>query len=333
MTPLSNKVFTGSDEIPESVRHLLFHCGSLKKNEKLVILSDPATKHLAEKFQAEAGQASVHVRHFCIDTLTRHGQDPPSDAAAAMADSDLIVSICTWSLAHSEARIVAAKAGARFLSLPYYSEELLLDPSVMIDYRERRPVVEAVTRKLTNGSRITIRSEAGTDIELAIAGRTANCCPGIVESPGELGSPPDVEANIAPLETETNGVVVIDGSITTEEIGLLDRPVKMWVENGKVVKVDCENRELLETVESLLGEPGSPRRVIAECGIGLNPKARLTGIMLTDEGSMGSVHFGLGSNSTIGGLNRTDFHLDFVFKKPILTVDSTVILEYGELKI
>lgn len=288
---------------------------------------------MADLFHSEAEGESVHVRHFCIDSLTRHGQEPPADAAAAMVDSSLILSICTWSLAHSNARVEAAKSGARFLSLPYYSEELLLDPSVRIDFRERRPVVEAVTDALTKGSRITIRSDAGTDIELEIQGRTANCCPGIVEFPGELGSPPDVEANIAPVEDKTNGVVVIDGSITTEEIGLLEHPVTLWVEKGKVVKVDCENREYITKVDKLLGTPGSPRRVVAECGIGLNPEANLTGVMLTDEGSMGSVHFGLGSNSTIGGQNHTDFHLDFVFKKPILTIDSTVILEYGELKI
>ena len=31
--------------------------------------------------------------------------------------------------------------------------------------------------------------------------------------PGELGSPPDIEANICPIESSTNGQVIIDGSI------------------------------------------------------------------------------------------------------------------------
>ena len=53
---------------------------------------------------------------------------------------------------------------------------------------------------------------------------------------------------------------------------------------------------------------------LAECGIGLNPKARLTGNMLTDEGSKGCIHFGFGANNTVGGINNVAFHLDFILK-------------------
>ena len=71
--------------------------------------------------------------------------------------------------------------------------------------------------------------------------------------------------------------------------------------------------------------------ILAECGIGLNPLASLTGKMLTDEGTLGCVHFGFGSNITVGGKNNVPFHLDFVIRRPTLEVDKNVLISNGEL--
>ena len=72
---------------------------------------------------------------------------------------------------------------------------------------------------------------------------------------------------------------------------------------------------------------------MAEFGIGLNPKAELCGRMLEDEGCMGTVHFGFGSNSTIGGKNKINFHLDLVMKEPTVMIDGKVIIQKGDLTI
>jgi leucyl aminopeptidase (aminopeptidase T) len=71
--------------------------------------------------------------------------------------------------------------------------------------------------------------------------------------------------------------------------------------------------------------------VLAECGVGLNPDAELTGSMLTDEGTNGTMHFGFGSNATVGGQNDVSFHLDVVFREATLEIDGSPILEHGEV--
>jgi leucyl aminopeptidase (aminopeptidase T) len=87
-------------------------------------------------------------------------------------------------------------------------------------------------------------------------------------------------------------------------------------------------------LERLFKTAGSDKAlVLAECGVGLNEKAKLTGTMLTDEGAYGTMHFGFGSNATVGGVNDVAFHLDFVFRSPTLTVDGKTVLERGELRI
>jgi leucyl aminopeptidase (aminopeptidase T) len=144
-----------------------------------------------------------------------------------------------------------------------------------------------------------------------------------------LGSPPDIEANVAPVETASAGRLVVDGSVTCPEIGLLQTSLELSVHAGRVCSIRGANRNNAAFLEELLGPAGSPRRVVAECGVGLNPLARLTGAMLTDEGAWGSVHIGLGSNSTIGGVNCADFHLDFVIRNPTLSIDGKECLPNG----
>ena len=94
------------------------------------------------------------------------------------------------------------------------------------------------------------------------------------------------------------------------------------------------NSAVIATLDKLFDAAGDAgTRVLAECGVGLNQSATLQGIMLTDEGAFGCVHFGFGANATVGGLNDVPFHLDFVMRSASLSVDGRAVLENGELVI
>ncbi len=71
---------------------------------------------------------------------------------------------------------------------------------------------------------------------------------------------------------------------------------------------------------------------IAELGVGLNPKSEMTGVMLDDEGVLGSAHIGIGTNITLGGCLKTMIHYDLVFWKPTIELDGKVVLENGKIK-
>ena len=115
---------------------------------------------------------------------------------------------------------------------------------------------------------------AGTDIELDVSGRYGNACPGSVREPGMLGSPPDIEANIAPIEQGSNGQVVVDGSIPCREIGLLSSPITLGVRDGNIVSIDGD-REISRKLNEMFDHAGASSRVLAEFGIGLNRAAKL----------------------------------------------------------
>lgn len=319
--------------IHDPIDYLLLHCGSLRRGEKLLILYDATTEQLARKIDRQAGEIVSGVCILEVPRLQRHGQELDERIEKEMLEVDLIIAICQFSLAHTRARLCAARKGIRFLSLPMVDDVLLQSLAMNCDFRAQEPYVVRVANIFTQGSLIYIRTNNGTDIKMSIEGRKGNCCPGFVDHRYLLGSPPDIEANVSPIEDSSKGVVVVDGSITTPEIGLLQEDVILYIECGKVIEIKSNNIKYVEIINRMFGEKMSKRRVLAECGIGLNPKANLTGAMLTDEGAIGCVHFGFGSNYTIGGQNKVDFHLDFVFRKAELNVDATTILSRGQLSI
>jgi len=311
--------------------HLVRHCGSLREGEAAVIVHDPATAPVAALLHEQAARVTDRVMCLEVPAFERHGQEPPDHAAAAMSRAQLVVGLTRLSMAHTRARQRATQAGARYLSLPDYSLELLEHPAVRTDFRARAPVVRELADRFTRGRTARVTTRRGTDLRLAFEDRTGNCCPGFVELPGELGSPPDIEANVSPLESASEGVVIVDGSIPCPEIGLLAAPVTLFVEGGRIVRFegDAAVVDKLESMFRAIGSPGA--YVLAECGVGLNPDAELTGSMLTDEGTNGTMHFGFGSNATVGGKNDVAFHLDFVFREATLEIDGCRVLADGEV--
>lgn len=316
----------------KSIKYIIEHCGNLANNETLLIICDNSTDDIAENFKEIALVITNDVKKVMIPIAKAHGEEPPQSIAEDMLKYDLIISLCKFSLAHTKARMNSSKR-ARFLSLPLYTPELLEDPAITVDYKSQYKTAVKITKMLTEGRAVSIYTENGTNITLDINDRHGNCCPGFVQNPGDLGSPPDIEVNVSPIETNSNGKIIVDGSITCPEIGLLSNPVIIEVKNGLIESFQSDNDEYVKILEKMFFEGDSKKRFLAECGIGLNYLAKLTGIMLTDEGSLGCVHFGFGSNYTVGGKNKVDFHLDFVFKNASLKIDDQQILRNGDLLI
>ena len=313
--------------------HILSNAGSAREGEKILLLVDPNTEPLSLFFANEAERLGYSLTKATMPVGNNHGEEPPDAVANEMRASSLVIALTTFSLAHSAARIEAAAAGARFLSLPQYSLSLLGHKMIRVNYRLLAPVVSRVADSFSKGSTLHLSSRAGTDLTVRIEGRKGNYAPAFVEFPGDLGSPPDIEANVSPLEDSATGVAVIDGSITHPSIGLLNANVAIEFQQGLAVSFETDDKALRKKLGALFDREDWRRRILAEVGVGLNPEAVLTGAMLSDEGTLGTAHLGLGSNFYVGGKNRVDFHLDFVIRDASLRVDRNQVLAQGELVI
>ena len=210
--------------------------------------------------------------------------------------------------------------------------------TVPVDYQAMGVRAKALKKVLDRAERVRITAPAGTDLEIGLAGRKAFLDDGAFWRPGRGGNLPAGEVFISPANYDARGIVVFDGSLSTADGAgafLPARPVKAAVEGGLVTALEGGagakrlERSLAmgeEAARRMKGKKGwnSSRieryalhaRHLGELGIGLNPKARITGNMLEDEKVLGTCHLALGSNYDEDA--QAFIHLDCLVRSPTI---------------
>jgi leucyl aminopeptidase (aminopeptidase T) len=206
------------------------------------------------------------------------------------------------------------------------TEEMLLSEMINVDFAALRRETTVLAQRLTHGSSLRVTTSAGTDLTLGIQGREAKALAGGT-GPGRFGGPRSGEAAIAPVEDSSHGLLVIEHSM--DNIGLLDRPLELTVVDGKVTSVS--GGRSADELRRLLDASDANATNLAEFAIGTNPAARLTGNLATDKKVRGSAHVAVGDNVSLGGVVRSDIHLDGMLLKPTVLVDGATLVENGVL--
>ena len=304
-------------------------CANMKLNQSVLIVTNEQTTNIGNGIAKMALTKTSNVLHFIIPEFTMHGQEPDDKISLQMLKSDIIISLTKKSMAHTKACHQALQLGAKYLSLADYSNPVIESPALQVDFKSLMGVSKTVACLLTNGNQLHITSKLGTNLKCDITGRKGNAAPGYCYDKGIIASPPDSEANIALIESGSNGVLVVDGSIPCDELGLLESPLKLDVKGGEVINITGNNSIILNSLFDNLNNPAT--RILAEFGLGLNPKAKLNGYMLEDEGTYGTIHIGIGANTVLGGQNSIPFHLDHIIKYPTVKIDNLEIMKNGKL--
>jgi leucyl aminopeptidase (aminopeptidase T) len=233
------------------------------------------------------------------------------------------------SITHTQAVKEAAQAGARGLVLTDFTPRMLVLGGIEADFEAQAPVCRRLAAMFEAGERVHLTTPAGTDLWLDATGRRGNALTCIV-APGQFSTVPTIEANFSPVEGSAQGIVVADASIPYLEIGVLEEPVRAEVRDGSITRIEggTQARALREN----LAAQGDPHVYnVAELGVGLNPQARLCGLMLEDEGVLGVVHIGIGTSITLGGGIKAKVHYDLLMHGATLEVNGQILLREGDL--
>ncbi len=302
-------------------------CLGLKSSESCLIIADEKKIDIAESIFKKA-KAFADAELLKIPEGDFNGQEPPSWAAEKMLGFDVIIFVTSKSLSWTEARIRATEKGARIASMPGITYEIM-QRAIDVNYEYMGKITNKLADILDSGKKVKVTTKAGTNIDFDINGRSAyGRNVGVFHNPGDWGNLPGAEAFIAPVEKTANGAYVVDAS--QAGIGKLKNPITIKVENGFAVKVQGkeEAKDFKKVIESI--EDNNAYN-IAEFGIGTNPKAIVSGIVLEDEKVKGTAHIALGKNSGFGGEIDVPFHVDGVFNSPTIFVDDKLIMEDGNL--
>ena len=154
-----------------------------------------------------------------------------------------------------------------------------------VDYEAMREFTLLLRDKISAAKRMRMTSSLGEDIEFEnCPGRPVSFKLGVMDKPGthlfvgQIGWTPEHES--------INGKIIFDGSIAPD-IGILEQPIEMILQQGKVVAVS--GGEQAAAYEAWLKSYNHPQMLtVAHTGIGFNPGAKVVGSIIEDQRVMGS---------------------------------------------
>ncbi|WP_418417877.1 aminopeptidase [Blautia sp.] len=309
------------NQLVKTAEGVLSSCLAVKKGEEVLIVTDNTRKEIGEAIYEAAGNLGCERLLMVMNERELSGQEPPKAVAAAMKSADVVIAPTAQSLTHTNARIEAAKAGTRVATMPGISEEMFSQGAMTADYSKVEKLTAVVTEMLSKASVARIEKDGHT-LTISIKGRDGVPSPGVYREPGKCGNLPSGEAYIAPLEDGSEGEMIVDGSMVG--IGKLDSPLHMVISGGKLRSVTGEKSENLDVL--LKNETNG---TLCELGIGTNEAAVLNGIILEDEKVYGTVHIAFGTNTSFGGVNKAECHMDGIILRPTLYLDEIKVIEDG----
>ncbi|MBW2993255.1 aminopeptidase [Candidatus Woesearchaeota archaeon] len=313
--------------LKQSANFILKKLFEVKKNERVLIVTDKIKQNLGKLFYNQAKKLSDDAGIIKIPVGKIHGEEPPGYAADAMKKTDVLLLITEKSMSHTTARKRATQRGARIASMPGITAGMLRR-SIILDYNKMNKTKEKIMNRLRKAKKCRVITKKGTDITFKIPKiRYDKRKKHGLRYKGHWNNLPAGEAYFYPIAA--NGIFVIDASILDKKV---DKPIKITVKNRYAVRIEGGRlaAQLRNTLKRLRDRNSYH---IAELGIGVNPKAKLTGNILEDEKVLGTCHIALGSSFAIGGKIKAKCHLDGVIKKPTMIVDKKTIIKEGKLQI
>ena len=343
-------MFGISKELQERVdKHSSKFCKVMKnclkvKNEEILIISDYGTKDKQLAAMAGYGYHNAAVKKGFKSRIvfqdTKKGfmmADPHVvDALRRLNKESIVILSLSNKLGRlgelgKSFRLFCKDNGFRFVSASGLggvnsSKFDLFMEAIDVNYSRMKKHGLKIKSKLDKAKEIRILTDKGTDLIFNVEGKEAVANVGDYKGAGSGGNIPAGEVYIAPQGfTGVNGVAVIDGSMRCDEgTTLIREPLKLHIEEGRIVRMEGMHKGMLEkTLVRREDRAKYPERVrmIGELGIGINPKAVLTGNSVLDEKVLGTAHIAIGSNYWFGGDIRTILHLDQVMMNPKIYLD------------
>jgi 2,5-dihydroxypyridine 5,6-dioxygenase len=254
-------------------------------------------------------------------------------AVEAMKQCDFVVDLVV--LLHSAEQEEILEAGARMLMITEPPE--ILERMFPTDDLRRR--VEASVRMIAGAKRMTIKSDAGTDITYGLGQFRPGGGWGFTTGRGSHAHWPSGLAAIYPDEGSAHGTWVIGrGDIIFPFKTFVQSRIVMDVVDGFVRSIDGDGADAV-IYRDYLESWGDPEGfAMSHVGWGLNERALWNALAMLDRSATqgmdgrcfaGNVLFSTGPNNEAGGSRFTLAHSDVPVRDCSLWLDDEQILDHG----
>jgi len=329
--------------IQAGAKQAVTRCVRVQHNERVVIITDQETLHLARAIETEVSMAHAHVSLFIMEDFGPRNTDTPLVFPAPIAEA--------LSEANASFYIAQCKTGElqsfrfpmcdivntykiRHAHMPGFTE-IMMSQGMASDYDAIAKLSRTVFDCVSQARTIRVTTPSGTEL-------TAEFDPAIrwVISDGQITGDnwknlPDGEVFTAPKSAW--GKVVVDGCLGDyfcDKYGLLtDRPVTYHLDNGHCVpgSVECSDAQLKQDFETYTFDTDDNACRLGEFAIGTNIGLKaLIGNLLQDEKFPG-IHLALGNPypDKTGATWGSKAHCDGVLIEPTIHVEDQIIMKNG----
>jgi 2,5-dihydroxypyridine 5,6-dioxygenase len=256
---------------------------------------------------------------------------------AALGQAGFVVDCTLEGLMHAPETPAILKAGARILYISNEHPEALerMRPDGKLEQR-----VRTAAKTLRGSKRMTVTSDAGTNLDVDMAGASTVGIWGWTEKPGTLAHWPGGIVVSFPKSGTVNGTLVLDrGDVNLTFKRYLEAPVTLTLEQDYVTRVDGigADAEMMRTYLAAWGDREA--YAVSHVGFGMNPNARYEALAMYDRRDFngtelravaGNFLFSTGANEFAG--RYTAGHFDIPVMRTTITVDNTVVVRGGVLQ-
>ena len=256
---------------------------------------------------------------------------------AALGQAGFVVDCTLEGLMHAPETPAILKAGARILYISNEHPEALerMRPDGKLEQR-----VRTAAKMLRGSKRMTVTSDAGTNLDVDMAGASTVGIWGWTEKPGTLAHWPGGIVVSFPKSGTVNGTLVLDrGDVNLTFKRYLEAPVTLTLEQDYLTRVDGigADAEMMRTYLAAWGDREA--YAVSHVGFGMNPNARYEALAMYDRRDFngtelravaGNFLFSTGANEFAG--RYTAGHFDIPVMRTTITVDNTVVVRGGVLQ-
>jgi len=229
------------------------------------------------------------------------------------------------------------KAGARILYISNEHPEALerMRPDGKLEQR-----VRAAAKMLRGSKRMTVTSDAGTNLDVDMAGASTVGIWGFTEKPGTLAHWPGGIVVSFPKSGTVNGTLVLDrGDVNLTFKRYLEAPVALTLEQDYITRIAGAGADA-EMMRAYLAAWGDREAyAVSHVGFGMNPNARYEALAMYDRRDFngtelravaGNFLFSTGANEFAG--RYTAGHFDIPVMRTTIAIDNTVVVRGGVLQ-
>src|SRR3954451_9481995 len=241
---------TMDPELQPGARNAIRDCVRLKREERITIITDEATRDIAAALQCEVEELGSHHSVFVLE---EHAERPLTDMPALiledLAESQVSIFCAQTQRGELRSRMqmsdIVNKNRIRHGHMVNITRQIMLE-GMRADFRAIDALSQRLVERARAAKRIKCKTAAGTDYEAEFSSNLKWLKTSGIITPEKWGNLPGGEIFTSPANSR--GVFVVDGVVgdyLCERFGdLQSNPLTIEVENNRIRALHSENKDL-----------------------------------------------------------------------------------------